>query len=238
MHTDTGRYESIYGEDYFSGKRSFFYKLTGGYRDLSAVFDRHAAHVRRYASGGRLLDVGCAYGYLLRRLEGDFDTWGFDVSEHALKQARRVASRSLLRRHNVLETFPYGDASFDVVTLTDVLEHVPHTAGILAEVARVLKPRGVVYIATPNRNLVRSVLYWIADRMEHHVNLLSFRELGRLLDAAGFDVLERFTSLNAVFGHQFQSSLGPEQTYLARRPGAVPAPPVRSVIEGAGMPSM
>jgi len=210
-------YESLYDERYFNGNRSFFYRLTGGYRDLKTVFDGYAADVRRYASGGRLLDVGCAFGYLLQRFQGDFETFGMDVSEHAIAQARRTAPESTLRVHNVLEPFPFDDATFDVVTMTDLLEHVPDTPRILAEVARVSRPGALLYVTTPTRNLVRRLVYWIPDLMEHHTNLLSFRQLGRYLDEAGFDTLERFTFLNAVFSRRFQNGAGPEQTYVARR---------------------
>ena len=210
-------YESLYTEEYFNGKRSFFYRLTGGYRDLQSVFDGYAATVRQHATGGRLLDVGCAYGFLLRRFEGDFETFGFDVSAHAIGRARGVAQQSDLRVHDIRERFPFDDGAFDVVTMTDILEHVPDTRAILAEVARVCRPGAIVYVATPNRNLVRRLLFWIPDRMEHHVNLISFRELGCMLDEAGFDVLDRFTHINAVFSKRLRSNLGPEQTYVARK---------------------
>lgn len=220
MSTDSDHYDSLYTEEYFSGKRSFFYKLTGGYRDLKAVFDGYAETVRHHApKGGRLLDVGCAYGFLLRRFEDDFETVGFDVSTHAIAEARHVTPASDLRVHNILERFPYDDRSFDVVTLTDILEHVPDTPKVLAEVARVVSPGGIVYVATPNRNLIRRTLYRLADHMEHHINLLSYAELGRLLDEAGFDVLERFTSINAMFRRRFRTRVGPEQTYVVRRRG-------------------
>jgi 2-polyprenyl-3-methyl-5-hydroxy-6-metoxy-1,4-benzoquinol methylase len=211
-------YESVYDANYFNGKKSFFYRLTGGYRDLARVFDGYAADVRRHCDGGRLLDVGCAYGFLLRRFEGDFETFGVDVSEHAIEQARLAAPGSQLRVHNVLEPLPFADQSFDVVTITDLLEHVPGTPGILAEVARVLRPGGILYITTPNRTPWRRVIFGVADVMEHHVNLLSYRELGRFLDQAGFDVVERFTSLSAaVLGWRFSGGIGLEQTYIARR---------------------
>ena len=213
----TRHYESLYTEEYFSGKRSFFYRLTGGYRDLAAVFDGYAADVRRHASGGRLLDVGCAYGFLLRRLESEFETFGLDVSEHAVEKARSVATQSQLQVHNILEPLPFDDHSFDVVTMTDILEHVPGPAGILAEVARVCRRGAVVYIATPNRNLIRRTLYWIPDRMEHHTSLLSFAQLGQLLQEAGFETIERFTSINAIFKKRFTRGIGPEQTYIARK---------------------
>ena len=217
MTHDARHYASLYDERYFSGQRSFFYRLTGGYRDLKAVFDGYAADVRRYASGGRLLDVGCAFGYLLQRFEGDFETFGLDVSDHAIAEARRRAPASTLRVHNVLDPFPFDDATFDVVTMTDLLEHVPDTPRILAEVARVCRPGAILYVTTPTRNLVRRLVYWIPDRLEHHTNLLSFRQLGRCLDDAGFHSLERFTSLSAAVGTRFRNGAGPEQTYIARR---------------------
>ncbi len=211
-------YKSVYDANYFSGKKSFFYWLTGGYRDLARVFDGYAVDVRRHCTGGRLLDVGCAYGFLLRRFEGDFETFGVDVSEHAIEEARKTAPGSQLQVHNVLEPLPFADRSFDVVTITDLLEHVPGTPGILAEVARVLRPGGILYITTPNRTPWRRVIFGVADLMEHHTNLLSYRQLGRYLDGAGFEVVERFTSLSAAIqGWRFSWCLGLEQTYIARR---------------------
>ena len=210
-------YESFYTAEYFSGKRSFFYRLTGGYRDLSAVFDGYAADVRRHATSGRLLDIGCAYGFLLRRFEGQFETWGVDVSAHAVDRARQVTPASRLAVHNVVQPLPFDDGRFDVVTLTDVLEHLPDARTVLREIARVCRPGAVLYVTTPNRNLIRRVLYRIPDRLEHHVNLLSYGELRNLLDEAGFDVIERFTSINALFTRRFRRGLGPEQTCIARK---------------------
>lgn len=212
-----GHYESLYTEEYFSGKRSFFYRLTGGYRDLAVVFDGYAADLRRHVTGGRLLDIGCAYGFLLRRLEGDFETFGLDVSQHAVQRARTIAPQSRVQVHNILEPLPFEGDSFDVVVMTDILEHVPGTAGILAEVARVCRRGALLYITTPNHNLIRRTLYWIPDRMEHHTNLLSFAQLGKLLEVAGFETVERFTSINAIFKKRFTRGVGPEQTYIARK---------------------
>ncbi|MBN2581568.1 MAG: methyltransferase domain-containing protein [Planctomycetes bacterium] len=216
--TSGTHYEDLYTEEYFNGSRSFFYRVTGGYRDLQAVFDGYAADVRRHApAGGRLLDIGCAYGFLLRRFADDFETFGLDVSQHAVERARQVSPRSTVAVHNILEPLPFDDTSFDVVTMTDILEHVPGTDRILAEVARVCRPGAILYVTTPNRNLIRRTLYRIPDRMEHHTNLLSYRELGDLLGAAGFETVERFTSINALFKRHFTRGVGPEQTYIARR---------------------
>jgi 2-polyprenyl-3-methyl-5-hydroxy-6-metoxy-1,4-benzoquinol methylase len=216
--THDTHYETLYTEEYFSGRRSFFYRVTGGYRDLRAVFDGYADDIRRYAPpGGRLLDIGCAYGFLLRRLADQFETFGLDVSQHAVERARQVSPRSTVAVHNILQPLPFDDAWFDVVTMNDILEHVPGTDRILAEVARVCRSGAILYVTTPNRNLIRRTLYRIPDRMEHHVNLLSYHELGELLDGAGFDTVERFTSINALFKRRFSRGVGPEQTYIARR---------------------
>jgi SAM-dependent methyltransferase len=139
------------------------------------------------------------------------------VSEHAIAQARRVATKSRLLVHNILAPLPFAAETFDVVTMNDVLEHVPGTARILAEAARVSRPGAILCITTPNRNLIRRTLYRIPDRMEHHVNLLSYGGLGRLLDQAGFEVVERFTFVNALFKRRFRRGWGPEQTYIARK---------------------
>ncbi|MDK1032052.1 MAG: class I SAM-dependent methyltransferase [Planctomycetia bacterium] len=213
-HTD-----EIYGPEYFSGKRSFFYRLTGGYRNLARVFDHHAARVFRYATGGRLLDIGCAYGFLLERFEDDFETHGIDISNHAIKVAKERLKKSNLLVHDIAQQLPFADGFFDVVTAADVLEHVRNPKQVLKNVTRVLRPGGMLYVASPNNNLVRQLLYKIPDHLEHHVSLMHIAEMVACLERLGYEVLEKRTLLNVIFKIHFSSSIGPEMSVVARRRG-------------------
>lgn len=140
-----------YGFGYFHGENSGFARE--GYDRVHATW-RHwmpflAEEVGRSAT---LLDLGCAYGFLVvEAVEAGFRALGVDASRFAIAQARRFAApaaRRLVAAH--AEHLPFADASCDVVTAFDVLEHVPEPELLIAEVARVLRPGGIFVGATPD----------------------------------------------------------------------------------------
>src|ERR1700730_13894076 len=76
--------QAYYTGDYFSGQRS------DGYSDYRAAepvlrreFARSVAFVHGYRGGGRLLDLGCAYGFFLKEAQRYFDAWGIELAEEA-----------------------------------------------------------------------------------------------------------------------------------------------------------
>lgn len=213
-------YQKIYTENYFSGKDSFFYKATGGYRDVRMYFDNVAAAYAPFFGGGPLLDVGCAYGFLLERFQGRADLYGFDVSPHAIEVARERLPEASFTLGSAGDKLPFGDASFDGVMMTDVIEHLTreHQETSAAELARVLRPGGTLYITTPNHNWVRKVFYAIPDRMEHHIGLLHLRELETLLVRQGLEVASSWAYLHGLFKLRLPSWLGPEAALVARKP--------------------
>ena len=101
-------------------------------------------------AGGQLLDVGCAYGFFLAAAErAGFTTWGVDISKHAIEQAPRYTNAALAVVDIASESLPFGDGFFDVVTALDVLEHLENYNYALREIARVLRPGGLLAIHLP-----------------------------------------------------------------------------------------
>lgn len=84
-------YKKIYNKGYFSGKNSFFYKL--GYGNFAKFyFDNLFKPIKSYInkmSSGKVLDVGCAYGFMLERFPDSFKRFGVDVSEYAISVAKK-----------------------------------------------------------------------------------------------------------------------------------------------------
>jgi SAM-dependent methyltransferase len=106
----------------------------------------------RHAAGRDVLDVGCNTGYgTLRFAPVARRVVGVDVSPRAIEAAGLRAPDG--RPEFVLTSgfaLPFADASFDLVTSFQVLEHVPDATAFLGELARVTRPGGMVILATPN----------------------------------------------------------------------------------------
>jgi len=80
--------------------------------------------LNRGYSSGKLLDIGCNYGFFLGVCEPHFKTYGIDISRYAISEAKNYAPRSKIVCCDVEENIPFADETFDVVTMFDTLEHV------------------------------------------------------------------------------------------------------------------
>jgi 2-polyprenyl-3-methyl-5-hydroxy-6-metoxy-1,4-benzoquinol methylase len=112
----------------------------------------HIAAINRYfrlPGHPRHLDVGCALGSMLQEAKAaGWDPMGIETSEFAAKYAAEHTGCPVYAGTLQKAAFPSG--SFDVVTLMDVIEHVPEPFELIGEIYRVLRPGGVVFIVTPN----------------------------------------------------------------------------------------
>lgn len=115
------------------------------------VLDRILTQVGPHA---RALDVGCGGGLLTNHLaHADLEVHGLDASQESLTVAEQYDTTRRVRylRGDALQ-LPYHDASFDVVCAMDFLEHVEEPALVIREAARVLRPNGLFFFHTFNRN--------------------------------------------------------------------------------------
>jgi 2-polyprenyl-3-methyl-5-hydroxy-6-metoxy-1,4-benzoquinol methylase len=130
------------------------------YQDTPGEYLIYLFHTVTYRWAGRsvagkdVLDYGCGSGYGAALLaEEARSVVGVDVASDVIEVAAGRYQHPNLRFQLVGEAgpLPFGDASFDVVTSFQVIEHVPDVDRYLAEIARVLRPLGTVLLATPNR---------------------------------------------------------------------------------------
>lgn len=104
------------------------------------------AAARAPGPGVRALDVGAGQGALAQRLQRA----GYEVSACDMFPELFRAPGIECRRVDAHGALPYADASFDLVTATELVEHLESHAGFFAEVARVLRPGGAFVFSTPN----------------------------------------------------------------------------------------
>lgn len=139
-----------------------------------------------YRQNGRLLDVGFGAGTLLEAAErAGWKPYGVDVSESASAHARSLGFEVFC---GTLQAANYPDNHFDVITASEVLEHVPDSEGVLREIARVLRPGGLLWMTTPHARGVSSYLLglnWSIVSPPEHLQLFSVPALKKMLDQNG-----------------------------------------------------
>jgi SAM-dependent methyltransferase len=140
----------------------------------------------------RILDVGCGTGANLEMLAQFGETEGVDVSEDALAFCRARGLHQV--KLGAAEELPYADASFDLVTALDVVEHLDNDLGGLGEMRRVLAPGGRALLFVP----AFMWLWGVQDDVSHHRRRYTLPQLTGRVRAAGFEV-ERATYANVTF---------------------------------------
>lgn len=131
----------------------------------------------------RILDVGAGTGFNLIFLKKYGKVYGIDYSTEAIKLAKK---RNLNVKQASIETIPFKDSSFDLVTCFDVLYHkgVKNDSKALREINRVLIKGGLLLIREPAFNF----LYNTHDVKVHTRQRYTKRELANKLRRAGFRV--------------------------------------------------
>jgi SAM-dependent methyltransferase len=185
------------GSDRFD--REYFRELYGDVprqtRFDRARDDRVVRLVRRHApprrDGSALLDIGCGYGYLLRRFKGRYRLIGIDLSAIAARETSGRIPGALVIAADVQRSLPF-DHPFDVVLAINVIEHLTDPAAAAEAIREALVPGGLCVIHLPTINgLVSRAIYRVAyERDPTHVYRPSGRQVRRLIETAGFETLE------------------------------------------------
>lgn len=116
---------------------------------------------------GRVLDVGCGTGFLLERLA--VEGWsgvGIDLSPDSVQLAEERLERLGFAEHvgaEVGSAYEPPSGPFDLVTVTDVLEHLEDPRECLRAIKREIAPGGLLVVSTPNRRSLPGARRWLAE---------------------------------------------------------------------------
>lgn len=137
---------------------------------------------------GKLLDVGCNEGIGLAFYEKNgFDVEGLEINTYAAQVAR---NNGFFVNFGNIETFE-REKYFDIVVLSNILEHADSPLKVLSQAYRLLKQSGELWISTPNANSIFRLLfgkYWINWHAPFHLNIFSQKALFNILNKTGFEI--------------------------------------------------
>lgn len=187
---------SLYEEYYnFRGEKNTYYTCTREwfqssnlYRVWIALDGDISFHLRR--GTGRLLDVGCNEGRGLKIYQQNgFKAEGLEINERAAVEAKKNGFKVHVNFLNGYQP----EEPYDIVVLSNVLEHSLDPKNMLIHVARILKPGGQVWISCPNFDSWQRSLfgrYWINWHVPFHIIHFTRDTLFKVLMQSGFKVQE------------------------------------------------
>jgi SAM-dependent methyltransferase len=188
-------YRKGVGPPWYRSLGPLAYLIPGGPEELAA----RAMYFSAPGPDGRLLDIGCGEGQMLRRFERlGWDAEGVDTDPVAVATGR---AGGLSISQGDVESQHYAANSFDAVSMNHVIEHVFDPVGVLSEISRILKVGGRLVIVTPN---VRSWGHarfgedWRGLEPPRHLHLFTIAALRDLVVRAGLRVVAARTVAKGV----------------------------------------
>lgn len=187
---------ALYGETYFQNDESGVVGYADYLRDEPHIRRTFAGRLRwlqKWVQPGRLLDVGCAAGFFLDEAQQrGWQVEGLDVSAFAVGYVQQRFGYPV--QHGSLTQLDHPAESYDLITLWDVIEHVPDPKAYVEKSAQLLRKGGLISLATPDVDSLPARLTgkrWVGYKLsEEHVYYFSVQTLRRMLDEAGFDVID------------------------------------------------
>jgi SAM-dependent methyltransferase len=209
----------LYDLAYFTGQRRDGYAdYPGSQRALRREFRRSLRTLKRFVSGGRLLEVGCAWGYLLDLAQSYFQVEGLELCPEAVAACR---GRGLDVRNEPLGRAALaGRGPYEAVVMLDVIEHLPDPRESLSLIHAALAPGGHVLVTTGDFGSALSRLmgrHWRLLTPPQHLYFFTRPSIRLLFAQTGFTVVSLTSPWKVV-------PLGLAFYQLARRlaPGVPP----------------
>jgi 2-polyprenyl-3-methyl-5-hydroxy-6-metoxy-1,4-benzoquinol methylase len=127
---------------------------------FGAKFERYVRTIKAHFSGGRVLDIGCSTGLFPRRLrDAGFDAEGLEINPRTADWGSKHFG---IRIHTgTIEEFPEREQVFDLVTMTDALEHTENPLQTLTHVNRMVRPGGGMFITFPDILAIKSRYHYL-----------------------------------------------------------------------------
>jgi len=172
--------------------------VPGHYSINPSPYSTHQKTIDLVPEGARVLDVGCAQGYISEQLVGEgCEVFGIELDPDAAELARRHCAEVIVADMDTLTELPWPEHSFDVILCMDILEHLKDPARALKLLKLYLRPDGIVIVTLPN-----VANWWIRFRLlrgrwdyhpfgicdKSHLRFFTLNTARDLLAEAGFSI--------------------------------------------------
>lgn len=184
----------VYQKDYFSGGQNGFgyvnydtdkEAMRGVFTDYLNITDKLGGKGNK-----KLLDIGAATGFFVR-MANDFGflSSGLEISNYAANLGRQ---NGLDIKTGTLENVTFKNEAFDVVTMWDVIEHMPNPKANLELTKKYLKKGGVLAINTPDSGSLYAKILgkrWHLFVPPEHIHYFNKKSLEIILEKTGFEIM-------------------------------------------------
>ncbi|MFH1745099.1 MAG: class I SAM-dependent methyltransferase [bacterium] len=169
---------------------------------------------------GKLLDVGCGLGYFVKKNSAypDWEVFGYEVSGPAVEFAKNSLKLKNVFRGRV-EDSSFPDNYFDVITLWDVIEHIPNPHLSLRYLNKILKRGGFIFMHTPNADvqLFKAKLKKIFQNVNPHAHYMEAKDHVNIYTPKTIKVLlakNNFKKIKFIHLKPIQSVSGSKNIFL------------------------
>jgi 2-polyprenyl-3-methyl-5-hydroxy-6-metoxy-1,4-benzoquinol methylase len=156
-------------------------------------------YINSLTNGGRILDIGCGFGWLLKSLNDKWEKYGLEPDSNAAK----IASQNCFIKNMSFEEDVYPENHFDIINMHHVIEHIDNPLKTMKEIKKILKPNGKLIIATPDFDSGAARLFGSKYRLLHdktHISLFSNESMHRMLRDFNFKIYKsEFPFFNTRF---------------------------------------
>lgn len=186
--------KTLYKKKYFKKYEYFDYEKERA--ALEKNFSNRLQRILPLKSKGRLLEVGCAYGYFLALARKYFEVVGFEVDGEIAKKASSFCASRVLTGKFTKNKF---DGRFDVICMFDVIEHLKDPLGYLKKIYSLLNKNGIIVIETGDIESLLAKIQgerWRLISPPFHLQYFSRNSLAAVLKKVGFKAIHATNSIS------------------------------------------
>ncbi|MBU3957243.1 class I SAM-dependent methyltransferase [Patescibacteria group bacterium] len=149
-------------------------------------------------SGKKVLDVGCASGYLAARLvKKKCQVFGIEIDKKAAQKASKHCQKVINDDVELIDKLPFPQNFFDIVVLSDILEHLKRPDLVLIKLKKYLADDGVIIASIPNVARIEIRLKLALGRFDYqesgilkrdHLRFFTLSSAKKMFQEAGFKI--------------------------------------------------